>query len=1181
MNKKLLISLFLVLSININSAFAQNLSSRLMRLHKLQDDANTYLKLAKQSNLEIIEDRVLVTVLANQGITTANIDENNLTAFGARIRAKSKHTMSVEIPISSLEDVSNALTGLAQITPPIRPEEHAVTSEGVALMNGDYWQTEGYTGSGVKVAVIDGGFMYLTAAQGEGDIPSSYSSHDFTGGGLQTTTQHGTAVAEAIYDLVPDAQFYFYKIANLTQFENAIDSCISNDVDIVNHSMGWFNAGGYYDGTGFACQFASEAIDSGIVWVNSAGNSALDHYRETFSGNPSGFHIFNGPNDTINQTGPYSNGETVRIVMNWDAYPNQPEDYDLYLMRDNGSAWVLVDSSVTRQNGSAYPQESIMFSNTVDAAMYGILVKEYSTSSDADFTIFNLDKSLSYYSSSSSLTDPGTVTEVITVGAIDRTDYTSGPQEPFSSQGPTTDGRTKPDVAAPDNCICYAYSGYWYGTSLSSPHTAGVCALIKSRFTGYSNSEIRSYLYNDCTVDLGTAGKDNIYGYGKVVMPDISITVTAPNGSEEWQVGTSEDITWTSSGTTGGVHIEYSTNNGSSWSDVIASTTDDGTHPWTIPNAPSVNCLVRISDTVGSGSPADTSDAVFTIYSDPDITVTDPNGGEDWLVGSSHNITWTSVGTSGNVHIEYSTNNGSNWSDVIASTTDDEIHPWTIPNAPSVNCLVRISDTDGDPSDTCDAVFTISITPSLTITAPVGGENWYIDSTYNITWNSVTSGGVELQYSTDSGATWTDIISSMPDTSVYPWVVPNAPSDSCLVRVADTNGNIADTSDSMFEISHTPYVDITLPIGGETWYVDSIYNITWNSVTSGGVELQYSTDSGATWTDIISSMPDTSVYPWVVPNAPSDSCLVRVADTNGNIADTSDSMFEISHTPYVDITLPIGGETWYVDSIYNITWNSVTSGGVELQYSTNSGATWTDITLSMPDTGAYPWTIPNAPSDSCLVRVADTNGTLADTSDSIFAISAAPYITITAPNGGENWYLDSTYNITWYSISSGGVDIEYSSDSGETWLNIIQNMEDTNNYAWTIPSITPSVNCFVRISDTISTSPPVDTSDAIFTITDVIAVPFAKIPAIYSMNTGTVTTGNNLEINYALPKKSIVTFEVFDIKGTKIKEYSEDNIAGFHSKTIDISKNPSGIYFVKMDVKEANFNKRIKVIVVK
>jgi hypothetical protein len=98
------------------------------------------------------------------------------------------------------------------------------------------------------------------------------------------------------------------------------------------------------------------------------------------------------------------------------------------------------------------------------------------------------------------------------------------------------------------------------------------------------------------------------------------------------------------------------------------------------------------------------------------LQVTSPNGGEKWQSGSTHNITWTSTGTSGNVHIEYSTDNGTSWNDVIATTADTGSYPWIVPDELSANCLVSITDTDGDPSDTSDALFTISpVTYSLSI----------------------------------------------------------------------------------------------------------------------------------------------------------------------------------------------------------------------------------------------------------------------------------------------------------------------------------------------------------------------------------------------------------------------------------------------------------------------------------
>ncbi len=91
----------------------------------------------------------------------------------------------------------------------------------------------------------------------------------------------------------------------------------------------------------------------------------------------------------------------------------------------------------------------------------------------------------------------------------------------------------------------------------------------------------------------------------------------------------------------------------------------------------------------------------------PTITVTAPNGGETWTAGSSQTVTWTSTGTVGDVKIEYSTDNGGAWSTAAASTANDGSYSWTLPSQTSQQCLVRVSETDGSPSDTSDSVFTI------------------------------------------------------------------------------------------------------------------------------------------------------------------------------------------------------------------------------------------------------------------------------------------------------------------------------------------------------------------------------------------------------------------------------------------------------------------------------------------
>jgi len=100
---------------------------------------------------------------------------------------------------------------------------------------------------------------------------------------------------------------------------------------------------------------------------------------------------------------------------------------------------------------------------------------------------------------------------------------------------------------------------------------------------------------------------------------------------------------------------------------------------------------------------------LITGKTNPGITVTSPNGGENLLADSTYNITWTSYMTSGTLKINYSINNGQNWTEITAGTPDDGIYEWTVPDTPSDSCLICISDsTPVALSDTSDAVFIIS-----------------------------------------------------------------------------------------------------------------------------------------------------------------------------------------------------------------------------------------------------------------------------------------------------------------------------------------------------------------------------------------------------------------------------------------------------------------------------------------
>jgi subtilisin family serine protease len=107
---------------------------------------------------------------------------------------------------------------------------------------------------------------------------------------------------------------------------------------------------------------------------------------------------------------------------------------------------------------------------------------------------------------------------VVSLGAIDASDPGTNTIEPFSSCGPTNDGRTKPDAVAVDGVSVTGHGGFgspFFGTSAAAPHAAGVAALLLDCAPSLTRTQLRDALLNTA-VDLGVAGTDNTYGHGRI-----------------------------------------------------------------------------------------------------------------------------------------------------------------------------------------------------------------------------------------------------------------------------------------------------------------------------------------------------------------------------------------------------------------------------------------------------------------------------------------------------------------------------------------------------------------------------------------------------------------------------------------------------------------------------------------
>lgn len=564
-----------------------------------------------------------------------------------------------------------------------------------------------------------------------------------------------------------------------------------------------------------------------------------------------------------------------------------------------------------------------------------------------------------------------------------------------------------------------------------------------------------------------------------------TLTLTAPNGGQVLNVGSTYNITWTSRGDVSNVWLQYSTDNGISWKNITTSTANDGSYTWTVPNDPSSQCLVRITDIMGF--PSDVSDATFTIWLQPAITVTSPNGSEEMYGGETTDITWTTVGVVGDVKIDYSTNNGTSWSSITSSTPNDGSYTWTIPYTPSTTCLVRVSETDGSPSDVSNNVFIITVRPTITVTSPNGGETWMVGTSYNITWTTTgTVGNVKIQYSTNNGTSWSWITTTTANDGSHPWTVPDTASTTCLIRVSETDDIPFDVSDATFSIAQPSSITLTSPNGGELWESGTYHDITWTTTgTFDNVLIQCSLDNGVSWRTIAEATANDGLYSWLLPEIVSQTCIIKVSESDGSPWDTSDGVFTITPTPTITIKTPNKPLTWTVGTTQRITWKSTgVINVVQIYYSTDNGVTWGLVANSTDNSGFYDWTIPAVLSTECRIKINQFGGSAYDISDSPFTITGElpPSITLTSPNGGETYTVGDTEEITWTSTGTvGNIMIDFSFSNGRNWKTIESSTPNDGSYLWTIPDRV-SGECLIRIREGDQDGKPIDVSNSTFTI---------------------------------------------------------------------------------------------------
>ncbi|NPD85234.1 T9SS type A sorting domain-containing protein [Lentimicrobium sp. L6] len=328
-------------------------------------------------------------------------------------------------------------------------------------------------------------------------------------------------------------------------------------------------------------------------------------------------------------------------------------------------------------------------------------------------------------------------------------------------------------------------------------------------------------------------------------------------------------------------------------------------------------------------------DSIRVVTGDRTIELTAPVSNGKWNAAGTSIITWNSAFIA-DVKLEFSSDNGTTWETIEESiSANTRAYEWDAPNVTSDACFVRISDVAyPDIMSMNEEAFTFA---SLELLEPNGFVTYQVGREYEVTWSGELIGDLSLYYQASDGGDWVFVADGIDAASgSYMWT-PETATDWCKVKLEETAfPDLNDESDFRFFVY---LLDVLTPMDGELLMPEYEYDITWNSEVISNVKIEFSSDNGDNWSVLETSLPaDNQVYSWLVPDANSQDCYLRLSypsnsdiysisekfgiDILWTVDELNEQAFTISPNPvndyiHIDLKNVISGKEKATIKIYN------------------------------------------------------------------------------------------------------------------------------------------------------------------------------------------------------------------------------------------------------------------------
>jgi subtilisin family serine protease len=388
--------------------------------------------------------------------------------------------------IDSLASIDNVI----KITVPSYgvPAAGRVTTQGDSILGAAELRALGASGRGVKVGIVSDGANDWRSAANTGDLPAKITTYgscasradDPQNCRSRLTCNEGTAMAEIIHDIAPDAEIAVAAVSTSLGFiQQIIRLANIFRADIIVDDLGFFGEPYFEDGD---LARAVSALPSNILYFSSAGNSANTHYEQEFSAIQSR-HNFGAQNNISDDAIGFGirPNRGVFVLLQWaDRYANANSNYDLFVFDQSNEVGRSSGTNSTAIEGVC------VYNGSSDDAVRFALINKVSGLNRRLEMFFLGSYGVEYPTPQGSVFGHAGTRRAIAVGAINAG---SNRAAFYSSQGParvyfpSLQLRAKPDIAATDRVNVTGAGGFskpFFGTSAAAPHAAAVAALLLS-----------------------------------------------------------------------------------------------------------------------------------------------------------------------------------------------------------------------------------------------------------------------------------------------------------------------------------------------------------------------------------------------------------------------------------------------------------------------------------------------------------------------------------------------------------------------------------------------------------------------------------------------------------------------------------------------------------------------------